>query len=119
LKWVYDNLGPDTPVHFLRFHPDYKLMHLPPTPILALEKHHAVAKDEGLNYAYLGNVPGHPLEHTYCSECKKVVVERMGFDILSWHLDDRNCCKHCGNEIPIIGRLSNSINEDRFVPVLM
>ena len=118
-KWVYDNLGPDTPVHFLRFHPDYKLMHLPPTPILALEKHHAVAKDEGLNYAYLGNVPGHPLEHTYCSECKKVVVERMGFDILSWHLDDQNCCKHCGNEIPIIGRLSNSINEDRFVPVLM
>jgi len=118
-KWVYDNLGPDTPIHFLRFHPDYKLMHLPPTPILTLEKHYDVAKEEGLKYAYLGNVPGHPLEHTYCSECKSVVVERMGFDILSWHLNEQNCCEYCGNEIPIIGRLSNAVNEDRFVPVLM
>jgi pyruvate formate lyase activating enzyme len=118
-SWVYDNLGPDTPIHFLRFHPDYKMMNLPPTPIETLEKHHKVAKDVGLNYAYIGNVPGHPLEHTYCPECGAIVVERMSFDITGWNLDARNCCKSCGNEIPIVGALSKSVNEERFMPVIM
>ena len=118
-SWIYDNLGPDTPIHFLRFHPDYKLMHLPSTPVETLEKHHAVAKEAGLNYVYLGNVPGHPLEHTYCSGCGKVVVERFGFDIGGWYLDDQNRCVYCGNEIPIVGHLSRSINEERFMPVVM
>ena len=118
-SWVYDNLGPDTPIHFLRFHPDYKMMNLPATPVGTLVKHHAVAKEVGLNYVYLGNVPGHPLEHTYCPECGKVVVERLGFDITGWHMDDQNRCKHCGNEIPIVGHLSKSINEERFIPIIM
>ena len=117
--WIYDNLGPDTPVHFLRFHPDYKLTHLPGTPIETLERCHALAKAVGLNYVYIGNVPGHPLEHTYCSECGKVVVERMGFDIAGWNMDDENKCKYCGNEIPILGRLSKAINDERLMPVLM
>jgi pyruvate formate lyase activating enzyme len=118
-SWVYDNLGPDTPIHFLRFHPDYKMMNLPPTPVKTLEKHHAIAKEVGLNYVYLGNVPGHPLEHTYCPECKAIVVERLGFDITGWHLDNQNRCSNCGNEIPIVGQLSKSINEERFVPIIM
>jgi len=118
-SWVYDNLGPDTPIHFLRFHPDYKMLNLPPTPIKALEQHHAIAKEVGLNYAYLGNVPGHPLEHTYCPDCGKVVVRRFGFDITGWQLDDQNRCKYCGNEIPIVGHLSKSINEERFIPIVM
>lgn len=117
--WIYDNLGPDTPIHFLRFHPDYKMMDLPQTPVKTLEKHYEIAKEVGLNYVYLGNVPGHPLEHTYCSECGHVVVERMGFDIEGWHLDDRNRCKYCGNEIPIVGKLSKSANEQRFIAVDM
>jgi pyruvate formate lyase activating enzyme len=118
-SWVYDNLGPDIPMHFLRFHPDYKLTHLPATPIETLEKHHEVAKNVGMNYVYLGNVTGHPFEHTYCPECGKIVVERLGFDIVGWHLDDRNCCKYCGTEIAIVGSLSGTIEEDRFVPVVM
>ena len=117
-EWVHENLGPDTPIHFLRFHPDYKLMHLPPTPVETLEKHHAIARKAGLNYAYLGNVPGHPLEHTYCAGCKRVVVERMGFDIAGWHLDQQNKCVYCGNEIPIVGQLSGTANENRFMPIL-
>ncbi|MFQ6011358.1 MAG: AmmeMemoRadiSam system radical SAM enzyme, partial [Nitrososphaerales archaeon] len=68
-KWVFDNLGPDTPLHFLRFHPDYKLMHLPWTPTETLEKHHQVGKAAGLNYVYVGNVIDHPLQHTYCPGC--------------------------------------------------
>jgi pyruvate formate lyase activating enzyme len=94
-------------------------MHLPATPIKTLERHHDVAKSVGLNYVYIGNVPGHPFEHTYCPSCGKVVVERIGFDIEAWHLDDQNRCTYCGEEIAIIGRLSSSVHEDRFVPVVM
>jgi len=118
-SWVYDNLGPDTPIHFLRFHPDYKMVNLPATPIRTLEKHHEIAKQVGLNFVYLGNVPGHRLEHTYCPECGHIVVKRLGFDILGWNLDEQNCCKYCGNEIPIVGHLSKSVNEERFMPVIM
>ena len=106
-KFVYDDLGPDTPIHFLRFHPDYKMMEFDDTPIETLEKHHAVAKEEGLKYAYIGNVPGHRLEHTYCPECKSIAIERYGFSINSWNLDQNNCCKKCGYPIPIIGTLIN------------
>jgi pyruvate formate lyase activating enzyme len=106
-KFVYDELGPDTPIHFLRFHPDYKMMEFDNTPIETLERHHAVAKEEGLKYAYIGNVPGHRLEHTYCPECNSVAIERYGFSINSWNLDQNNCCKKCGYPISIIGRLTN------------
>lgn len=105
-KFIYDKLGPDVPIHFLRFHPDYKMMEFGMTPVETLEKHHAIAKAEGLKYAYLGNVPGHPLEHTYCPECNGVAIERHGFDIISWNLDSNNCCSRCGNSLPIIGRPS-------------
>ena len=105
-KFIYNELGPDTPIHFLRFHPDYKMMEFDPTPVETLEKHHAIAKEEGLKYAYLGNVPGHPLEHTYCPECHAIAVQRYGFSVGSWNLDKNNCCKNCGYPIPIIGRPS-------------
>ena len=102
-KFVYDELGPDTPIHFLRFHPDYKMMEFDMTPIVTLEKHHQIAKKEGLEYAYLGNTPGHKFEHTYCPQCNAVAVERYGFSITSWNLDNKNCCKSCGFHIPIVG----------------
>jgi pyruvate formate lyase activating enzyme len=112
-KFVYDELGPDTPIHFLRFHPDYKMMEFDSTPIETLEKHHRVAKEVGLRYAYLGNVPGHPLEHTYCPECNNVVVGRYGFSIISWNLTEKNCCKSCGHRIPILGK-PKKIQKNRF-----
>ena len=102
-RFVYDELGPETPIHFLRFHPDYKMMDFDSTPIQTLEKHHVVAKEVGLQYAYIGNVPGHPLEHTYCPGCNKIAVGRYGFSITSWNLDAQNKCKNCGHQIPIVG----------------
>lgn len=103
-RHVVDRLGPSTPFHLLRFHPDYRMLDLPETPIRTLEKLHAVAKAEGLEYVYLGNVWGHPLEHTYCPGCGSVAVERFGFTIRSWNLDPANRCRACGHAIPIVGR---------------
>ena len=68
----------------------------------------------GLNYVYLGNVPGHPWEHTYCSECGKIVVKRYGFDIQEWHLDKNNNCEFCSNPIPITGSLQKEYHQNRF-----
>ncbi len=117
-RWLYDNLGPDVPIHFLRFHPDYKMLNLPNTPVKTLEEHCKVAREEGLRYVYVGNVPGHPWEHTYCPECKNVAVKRYGFDIVEWNLDEDNRCGKCGYQLPIVGGLSGSVVEDRFLPVI-
>ena len=92
-RYVADTLGPSTPFHLLRFHPDYKMMDLPETPVKTLEKLHAVARAEGLEYVYLGNIWGHPLEHTYCSACGAIAVRRYGFTIQAWNLDERNRCR--------------------------
>ena len=117
-SWVYDNLGPDTPVHFLRFHPDYKLMNLPATPVETLERHYEVAREAGLRYVYIGNVPGHPAESTYCPGCGKVLVKRHGYYILKYDLDRKNRCNSCGYKTPVVGPLSRSAGEDRFIPVM-
>ncbi len=117
-QFVYDELGPETPIHFLRFHPDYKMMDLPQTPVETLEKHHHVAKEVGLRYVYLGNVPGHPLENTHCPGCGQVVVKRYGFDISDWRLDEENRCKRCGYKQAIVGTLQETVREFRFRPVM-
>ena len=103
-RFVHDELGPETPFHLLRFHPDYHMMDLPETPVRTLERLHAVVKSEGLDYVYLGNVWGHPLEHTYCPKCGAIAVDRLGFMIREWNLDPDNRCRKCGHRIPIVGR---------------
>ena len=113
-KFIYDEFGPEMPIHFLRFHPDYKMMDYESTPVKTLEKHYQIAKEEGLKYAYLGNVPGHPFEHTYCSECNNIVVKRYGFDINQWNMDKDNKCSFCGNQIPIVGPLNKNYKQNRF-----
>ncbi len=117
-QFAHDELGPETPIHFLRFHPDYRMMDLPSTPVETLVKHHAVAKEVGLKYAYIGNVPGHPLENTYCPGCDREVIKRYGFDILKWRLDENNRCKHCGYKQAIVGGLQDTWREFRYRPVM-
>jgi pyruvate formate lyase activating enzyme len=118
VRWVHDNLGPDTPIHFLRFHPDYKLMHLPWTPVETLEAHYRMAREEGMRYVYIGNVPGHPYEHTYCPGCGGVVVRRYGFDIVEWRLGKGNRCPDCGYKVAIVGSPPrDSLRRPRFIPV--
>lgn len=111
-KFVYDELGADTPIHFLRFHPDYKMNDVPATPIETLEEHHKIAIETGLRYAYVGNVPGHRFEHTYCPSCNKTVVARNGFGIEKWDLNEHNECS-CGQKIPILGAPPSQYRPDR------
>jgi len=118
-RFVVENLGDETPVHFLRFHPDYKLMNIPWTPVKLLEEHYKVAKEEGLKYVYIGNVPGHPYEDTYCPNCGERVIDRYSFKIVDWRLTDDMRCKRCGFKIPIKGKLSKNAFEERFEPVFI
>ena len=96
IDWILGEVGPDVPVHFTRFHPDYQLLNLPPTPVATLERAYNMAISRGLHYPYVGNVPGHPGNHTYCPKCKKMVVERQGFFINAVNMKDGYCkfCKH-------------------------
>jgi len=97
--WVKTHLGTEVPVHFTRFHPTYRLTNLPPTPVTTLERAWEVAREQGLEYVYLGNVPGHPAENTSCPACKQVAIRRMGYRILENRLVD-GTCPGCGKAIP-------------------
>jgi len=90
-EWVMGELGPDVPVHYTRFHPDYQLQDLPPTPVETLERARAIAMDRGLHYAFVGNVPGHEGNSSYCPQCGEVVIGRKGFFITAMNLKDGRC----------------------------
>ncbi len=98
-KWIYRNLGGNYPLHFSRFHPHYKLKSLPPTPVEVLEKARKIAMEEGVRFVYIGNVPGHPAESTYCPGCGKVLIRRIGYVIKEMNAEG-GVCRFCGEEIP-------------------
>jgi pyruvate formate lyase activating enzyme len=97
-EWIKENLGDEVPVHFIRFHPAYKLTRLQPTPIETLEKAHKIAKDVGLKYVYIGNVPGHEYNSTFCPYCGKRLIHRVGFSVLENNIANGKC-KFCGGKI--------------------
>lgn len=103
-RYLVDELGSDTPLHLSRFFPHYKFSHLPPTPIKTLENARNVAIEEGVVYVYVGNVPLTEYENTRCPRCGYTVIERRGYNITGWHLNDENICTHCGEKIPIVGK---------------
>jgi len=97
--WIKRELGPETPLHFLRFYPIYKLRNLPPTPVARLEAARAAALSAGLKYVYVGNVPGHEAENTFCPECKRRLIQRTGFMVGQVNLEGGRC-RFCGASIP-------------------
>ena len=103
--WLKENLGDDVPIHFSRFMPAFKLNNLPPTPLEKLEEAYKIAKDAGLKYVYIGNVPGHRWENTYCHICEELLIERYVFDIVSNKIKGGKC-SHCGTAIP--GRFTDA-----------
>ncbi len=97
-RWIVDQLGPETPWHITRFVPHCKLSHLTYTPISKLEQARQIGIDNGLRYVYLGNVPGHPAENTYCPRCEKLLIERHNYQILKYNLKG-NKCKYCNQPV--------------------
>jgi pyruvate formate lyase activating enzyme len=98
-RWMAREISPDVPLHFSRFQPQYKLTNLPPTPIETLEKARETALEEGMRFVYVGNVPGHPGDNTYCPRCSKPIIARKGFAVTEYHLRG-NSCAYCGAAIP-------------------
>jgi pyruvate formate lyase activating enzyme len=98
-KWIKTNLGADVPLHFTQYHPEYLLKNLPITPVSTLERAKAIADAAGLHYVYIGNVPGHKAQNTYCPKCHKMLVERVGFTA-SKVLIRKNKCPFCQEPIP-------------------
>lgn len=96
--WVKTSVGADVPVHFSRFYPMYRLTGVPPTPVSTLEKAREAGLAAGLHYVYIGNVPGHPGENTYCPHCKKIVIKRSGYNILENNVKNGKC-PHCSEKI--------------------
>ena len=98
-RWIVQELGPDYPLHFLRFFPRYRLTRLPPTPVSTLEKLRDIALEEGIRYVYIDNVPGHKAMNTYCHQCHQLLVERKGYLIPQNNIKNGKC-RFCGAAIP-------------------
>jgi pyruvate formate lyase activating enzyme len=97
--WIADNLGYQVPVHFIRFFPAYKLQRLPPTPVETLEQAIAIADDVGLQYVYIGNIPAHERNSTFCHNCGNRIIERVYFFVTSMNMEGGKC-GFCGEAIP-------------------
>jgi pyruvate formate lyase activating enzyme len=97
-SWINSELGPDVPLHFSRFFPNYRMTDVSPTPVLTLENCRAIAIAEGLKYVSVGNVPGHRYNSTFCPGCGTVVIKRHHFTVLSKEMEN-GACRRCGHNI--------------------
>jgi pyruvate formate lyase activating enzyme len=98
-RWIHDNLGPTTPLHFSRFYPNHKMLDLYPTPASTMEKARDTALKAGLKYVYIGNLPGNQAENTFCHACGKMIIARQGYRVGEITMKDGNC-GYCGAQIP-------------------
>ena len=98
INWVLGECGPDVPLHFSRFHPAYQMLNLPPTPVATLERARDMAITRGIHYPYVGNVPSHPGDNTYCPSCKKLLIQRQGFFVTEMNIKSGRC-KFCSRRI--------------------
>lgn len=99
-QWVVENLGPDVPMHFTAFHPDWKMTDIPATPASTLTRARTIALDQGVRYAYTGNVHDAGGGSTWCASCGALLIERDWYVLGKWGLDDKGCCKSCGTRLP-------------------
>jgi pyruvate formate lyase activating enzyme len=95
-RWVVENLGPEVPMHFTAFHPDYKMLDVPPTPPESLSRARRIALNNGVRYAYTGNVHDQEGESTYCHRCGRVLIGRDVYEVGEWNLTANGSCKFCG-----------------------
>jgi len=98
--WVVANLGPDVPLHFTAFHPDFRMRDVPPTPPATLRRAREIARERGVHHVYTGNVRDEAGQSTYCSGCDRRVIGREGYVLSEWHLTDDGRCRSCGTRCP-------------------
>jgi pyruvate formate lyase activating enzyme len=99
-QWIMDKLGPEVPVHFTAFHPDWKMIDTPSTPSSTLTRAQKIARSNGLRYVYVGNIRDRVGASTYCHSCGSVLIVRDCYDIAGWRLDDRGRCLACNAQLP-------------------
>ncbi|NSL57054.1 AmmeMemoRadiSam system radical SAM enzyme [Uliginosibacterium aquaticum] len=102
--WVCRELGPEVPLHFTAFHPDYKLTDRPPTPLASVQRARRIALDAGLRHVYTGNVHDPDGATTHCAHCGTILIEREGYAIRHYHLSPTGCCPACGQ--PLAGHFA-------------
>ena len=115
-RWLVERLGPQVPLHFTAFHPDWKLLDRPPTPPGTLTRARRIALANGLWHVYTGNVHDRDGQSTYCHACGALLVERDWYRLGAWHLDD-GCCAKCGEPCPGVFERTPGTWGSRRVPV--
>jgi len=99
-QWVVEHLGPDVPMHFSAFHPDWKMLDKPRTPLASLLMARRIALKNGVRYAYVGNVHNKEADSTYCHGCGQLLIGRDWYRLSEWNLDADGCCRFCGQRCP-------------------
>jgi pyruvate formate lyase activating enzyme len=99
-QWIVDHLGPDVPIHFTAFHPDWKMQGYPPTPHTTLLRARQIALNNGVRYAYVGNVHDTKASSTWCHKCGKLLIQRDWYQLGDWGITDDGRCRHCATVLP-------------------
>jgi pyruvate formate lyase activating enzyme len=99
-EWYLGALGPDVPLHFTAFHPDWKMMDKPHTPAATLTRARQIALRNELRHVYTGNVHDPAGSSTYCAACKALLIERDWYELGRWSIDDHGACLGCGTRLP-------------------
>jgi pyruvate formate lyase activating enzyme len=118
-KWIVENLGPDVPLHFSAFHPDFKMLETAPTPLSTLRRARATAMSNGMRYVYTGNVTDLEGSITLCANCGRGVIARDRYAVTGWHLNEAGNCQFCGTAVPGIFHPNPGTWGNRRMPVSM
>ena len=117
-EWLVRELGPEVPLHFSAFHPDYKMRDLPPTPLATLHRARELARQAGVHHVYTGNVHDREGDTTFCASCGQALIVRDWYQLLSWKLED-GCCPGCGTRCPGVFEADPGTWGARRLPVAM
>lgn len=98
-EWVVENLGPDMPMHFSAFHPDFKMRGIPSTPPSTLNMARDIAIKAGVRYPYVGNIHNRDGDSTWCYQCGELLIERDWYELGKWRLNDEGGCQSCGTKV--------------------
>jgi len=94
-QWVVEKIGPDVPLHFTAFRPEWKMRNVPATPVHTLALARSIALEAGVRYAYTGNVHDSRGNSTYCHSCGELLIERDWYEMGRWNVTPEGCCPRC------------------------